>query len=233
MTKLVAPLADTTLERRWSIATGLSLLLMAIAGGLAYGYAHPLLHIANDVEATTTAIESRPILLFVAVSLWSLVAILDLLVSYGIYAIYRRSAPKLSFLVAAIRVAYTLILVIAITELGTLWIDDDAKSGLRQFESFEEIWSGGLVVFGVHLLMLSRLVGLAEHPYRSVVVLLALGGLGYMVTNGTAFVGYDEQELPIIVEAGFGVPMILGELLFAIRLFLSRRTSAPVFAGAV
>lgn len=39
-------------ERRWALITGGSLLLMAVVGGFAFGYAHPILHIVGDSEAT-------------------------------------------------------------------------------------------------------------------------------------------------------------------------------------
>ena len=220
MTKFANPSAVLTPERGWSVVTGAALIVMAVAGAIAYGYAHPLLHMANDAQATAAAVEGRPILLAMVVLSWSLVALLDFLASCGIYLVFRRSAPLLSLLVAAIRVVYTLVLIAAVAELGSLLFNEYSVSGLVKFDSFEKIWSGGLIVFGLHLLALSRLVSVVGFPSLLVATFLGLGGLGYVFVKGTDFLGLEGLTVPLVVEVSAGIPMVFGELLFAIALLV-------------
>ena len=205
-------------ERRWAIITGGSLLFMAVAGGFAFGYVHPILHIAGDSEATSDALNARPLLLYAIVVAWNLVALLDVVASVGIYRVYRRWAPKLSVLVAAIRLIYTMVLVVAVAQLGSLSLIDDMGNGLKRFEVFEAIWSVGLVVFGLHLLVLSYLILVIRYPGILVSIALSLGGIGYIVLNGLKFVDTEAMAIAPVIEALINVPMVLGELSFAVCL---------------
>ena len=221
MSELAISSAQMSTERRWSTATGMALFLMAAAGGFTYGYAHPLLHVIDDPTATSAAVQSRPILLWLVAAVWAAVALLDLLVSYGIYVVYRGSARVLSILAAAVRVIYTIVLVVAVAELWSLLFNNYATSALDRFDSFEKIWSRGLVIFGVHLLMLSRLVIYAKRSGALVAMLLGVGGAGYVVVNGLKVFGSQLLVMQDLLIAVLSIPMVLGELLFALVLLTS------------
>ena len=66
-----------------------SILLMAIIGGAAYGFVHATLHIAGDpyatATATATATAGKLDLVALAAWAWLLVALLDVIVSMGVY----------------------------------------------------------------------------------------------------------------------------------------------------
>ncbi|MEM7280801.1 MAG: DUF4386 domain-containing protein [Pseudomonadota bacterium] len=202
-------------EEHWATVTGSALLLMAIAGGFAYGYAHPILHIPNDMKATSLALEANPILLHLSVAAWSLVTVLDLLVTASIYGLYRQRAPKTSLFVASLRLAYSVILAIAVVQLIPLAFEDDVENALFRFDAFERVWTDGLMVFGLHLLGLSYLITITRCPAKFVGILLGLGGVGYIILNGVKSLDLIAIAIPHILELTFNIPMALGELLFA------------------
>ena len=221
-------------ERRWAHITGYSLLLMAVAGGFAYGYAHPMLHIGGDSEATSDALIAQPLLLYSVVVAWNLVALLDLVASFGIYGVYRRRAPLLSVWVAATRLVYTIVLMVAVVQLASLSLSNDMGNGLARFEVFESIWSGGLVVFGFHLLALSYLVCVTRYPAVLISIALSLGGVGYIILNGAKFGDAAVVAITPVIETLANIPMVLGELSFAVcLLFVGQhvRNSRSGFCG--
>jgi len=205
----------STEEHRWAVLAGISILVMAIVGGFAYGYAHANLHVPNNAMATASAIGKRPILLLLTILSWCVVAVLDLVATFAIYFTYRRLVPRLSLVVASLRLLYTGILLLAIVHLVPLSLDSEPNSGVLAFQSFELVWSVGLAIFGFHLLALAQLVRIARFPWIPIAFLLALGGVGYVVLEGFEFLGSESVAIPAIIETMFRVPMIFGELLLA------------------
>ena len=215
-------LALSTEEHWWAVLAGISLLVMAIVGGFAYGYAHANLHVPNNAIATASAIGKRPILLLLTILLWCVVAVLDLVATFAIYFTYKRLAPRLSLVAASLRLLYTGILLFAIAHLVPLSLDSETNSGVLAFQSFELVWSGGLVIFGFHLLALAQLVRIVRFPWIPIALLLALGGVGYIVLEGFEFLGSDSVAIPAFIQKALAIPMILGELLFAVLSIAAR-----------
>ena len=218
----------STKEHRWAVLAGISILVMAIVGGFAYGYAHANLHVPNNAMATASAIGKRPILLLLTILSWCVVAVLDLVATIAIYFTYKRLVPRLSLVVASLRLLYTGILLLAIAHLVSLSLDSEPNSGVLAFQLFELVWSGGLVVFGFHLFALTQLVRIVRFPWIPIALLLALGGVGYIVLEGFEFLGLESVAIPAIIQKALAIPMILGELLFAV---LSIAARLPRLAG--
>ena len=212
----------STKEHRWAVLAGISILVMAIVGGFAYGYAHANLHVPNDAMATASAVGNQPILLRLTILSWCVVAVLDLATTFAIYFTYRRPAPRLSLLVTSLRLVYTGILLLATAHLVPLSLDSELNGGVLAFESFDRTWSGGLVIFGIHLLALAQLVWIARFPWIPIAFLLALGGVGYIVLEGFELLGSESLAIPAIIQKALAIPMILGELLFAVLLIAAR-----------
>ena len=120
----------------WGLITGYSIVLMAIAAGLAFGYIHDTVYIPNDPDATRMALRENTVLFQLGIASWVLVAILDVVVSIGIYMIYRSTHSKWAAMVALLRLIYTGTLFFAITQLVILLLNNEMKNGHVYFESF-------------------------------------------------------------------------------------------------
>ena len=193
---------------------GASILLMAIVGGAAYGFVHTTLHIAGDPNATAAATAGKLHLVVLAASAWLLVALLDVIVSVGVYLLYQRTHLGLAVTSGGLRAVYAAILVVATLSLFDSALSGKASTVYLAFEQFERVWSIGLLVFGIHLCSLGYLVNQSAKAPSAVSWLLIGGGIGYLLSEGGGLPGFDLTE----IEPILAVIMIVGELSFAVWL---------------
>ena len=199
--------------------TGASILLMALVGGLTYGAIHSVVHIPNDALATSEAVSEDRGLVLLAIGAWALVAVLDLIVSLGVYALYHRTSRFGSLTTASLRLLYTAILAVATTRLIPLASANDAAGAIGHFENFETTWSVGLIVFGLHLFGLG-LLGLRSDVTPNLIgALLLLSGLSYLLAESTELAAY---LLPSTLSVVLALLMIAGELVFAVWITVFR-----------
>ncbi|HPF03852.1 MAG TPA: DUF4386 domain-containing protein, partial [Bacteroidales bacterium] len=103
-------------ESKQGIIAGISLLIMAIAAGFSFGYAHSNL-VTDSPEITFANLVADRSLFFLELSGWSIIFITDLIVAIALYLFFRSISRKISMITALIRIVYTLILGIAIIQL--------------------------------------------------------------------------------------------------------------------
>ncbi len=214
---------------RWARTTGWSLLLMAALGGYAYGFVHSRLHIPGDAEATFTAIVGNYVILSTGILAWLGVVILDIVVSLGAFVLYRHTNWVAACWVSGLRIAYTIVLALAVAQLAGGAYAIDPATALLAFERFEFTWSTGLIVFGIHLFGLAYLTWKSELPIKTISILLGLGGLGYLWVEGTEVLLGHNKDMTNPLVLGFAIPMILGELLFAVSLIVRGRFRQSTF----
>ena len=125
-----------------------------------------------------------------------LVAALDVVVAWALYRVFAPVSEAISKLAAGLRIAYAGIFVIAISRLvgilGALGTNRQL-SVLGRINSFTNIWDAGLVLFGLHLLVIAYLAYRSGYVPKVLGVLLAVAGLGYLfdslsaaLTHGTS-----------------------------------------------
>lgn len=190
---------------------GIGLLLMAALS--AYGVlVVEGLHTAADVVASEG-------LLRLGIASLLLVVTLDVVVAWALYRVFRPAHDGLSMLAAWFRIAYAGVFLVAIGQLaGALRPRAPALSGI---DTFHDIWAAGLVLFGVHLLMLGYLAYRSGYVPRLLGVLLAIAGFGY------AFDSFAAVLAPEAVPE-LGVVTWIGEFLLALWLVIrGRRIHLP------
>ena len=205
-------------HRRLMQVVGASILLMAIVGGAAYGFVHATLHIAGDPNATAEATAGKLDLVTLAASAWLLVALLDVIVSIGVYLLYQQTYHWLAATSGGLRAVYAAILVVATLALFDSSLNGKASKVYLAFEQFEFIWSIALMVFGVHLCSLGYLVNKSANAPSVVGWLLIGAGISYLLSKGGGLAGFDLTEIEPILAA----LMIVGELGFAVWLITKR-----------
>ena len=198
--------------------TGASILLMAIVGGAAYGFVHATLHIAGDPNATAAATAGKLHLVVLAASAWLLVALLDVIVSVGVYLLYQQTHLGLAVTSGGLRAAYAAIFVVATLALFDSALCGKASTIYLAFEQFEFIWSIGLMVFGIHLCSLGYLVIRSAFTPSTLGWLLISAGISYLLSKGGWLAGFYLTE----IEPILAVIMIVGELCFAVWLITQR-----------
>lgn len=216
--------------RKQGIIIACSLLLMALIAGYSYGYVYNrFINETNEPFISTTNNKSG-ILYISGIIGWIIIFGLDLLVSRALCKYYNRVNKSLSILNTSLRIAYSIILAIAIFSLtqGThVFYDSSSTSEKIQtiqaaFQSFENIWSFGLILFGFHLLawgILSLKVVFIPNIFG---VLLLSGGLSYIFIHTAKTFSFFTPDLIISFEQILVFPMTVAEIGFAIWILVKK-----------
>ncbi|MFI0793868.1 DUF4386 domain-containing protein [Micromonospora rubida] len=216
---------------RAALAAGLGLLLMAVLAGLAnFGVVDRL--VATDAAETTTQLLSNQRAFALAIVALFAVVCLDVLVAWALRAFFDDTHRTVALLSAWCRTAYAVVFAVAITHLiaaaGLLHdgaaADEISSSVHAQITEFEEIWSLGLILFGVHLLMIGWLAWRSSTVPTWVAVLVAIAGAGYLADSiGAQVSAAYPIQLAAVTFVG-EVVLMVWLLVFAARLRNHRRS---------
>lgn len=215
--------------RSAAIASGVSLLLMALAAGYSYGFVHDRLVLPSDAVATAANIGHSSVLFRTGIIGWLLILIGDVIAAWGLYRFFEPVSRSLSLLGAWMRLAYTALLGIAVSFLifallsAESTVSDDAQAAhsvMLSLRAFDLVWSAGLVVFGIHLLLIGRLMLRTVLAPRWIGVLLQLAAASYLFVHLCRIAVPDVPAWLHAVQSMLGVPMAAGELGLALWLLI-------------
>ena len=204
----------------YKLSAAFSIVFMALIAGLAMGLFYPT--ILKNVSIIQREI-FIPLWLFT--SCFVLIAILDLWLSYAFLKIFPfQGQNKIS---SVLRLIYSLILLFSLRELIVLSfkseIDTNQLNETLRF--FNQYWSLALIVFGLHLVFLSKVLCDNQFGPRFLSLLLLIAGCCYSVHHTlNSFVdGYAVHKVQI--DAIIALPCALAELLLAFYLWKLRSTA--------
>ena len=205
-------------NRNTALITGFSIILMALAAGYSVGNVFGSLMVADNENLTTENIINNMSFFKTGIIGWVVIFICDLVVSIGIYLLFKEKNNKLALYTACLRFLYTIILGIAISRLIIIAIT--YENLIHNINLFNHIWSFGLTIFGLHLICLSYLFYNKSVWNKLISLLLILAGIGYLVTYIGELVLPNFGNYKQTIEMIFMAPMILGEIGFAIYLLI-------------
>ena len=182
-TKNSAPSFTNVSLRNAAIIAGVGLLLMAILSPIAYLNTYQRLVKFDDPAITTQNILISVGEFRTAILLLFIVALLDVVVAWGLYIVLLPSNKNLSALAAWLRVIYGGIFIFAISKLYVALqvVAVDGVQAMTFLRAFQSIWDNGLILFGFHLLVLGYLAFKSGYSPKWLGGLLVLAGLGYIV----------------------------------------------------
>ncbi|MCR8642905.1 DUF4386 domain-containing protein [Paenibacillus sp. N1-5-1-14] len=210
-------------QRKAAFIAGISLIIMTIASFVAYGYIHASLIVKGDASTTFHNILASSSLFKAEIFGWLVIFLCDIIVAWAFYIFLKPINKELSLLGAWFRLMYTAILgtvLFHLLEVMLLIERADALTEsiqlqdqvLHQVEAFERIWSMGLIVFGLHLLIVGYIAIRTRTIPRIISILLLLAGAGYMIVHlSSTFIPQYEGVISLINYI-FMAPMIAGEL---------------------
>jgi hypothetical protein len=218
--------------RTASLTAGVGLLLMsALAGFGNFVALRGLVTEGNAAQTATDIMASNGLFRLGILSLFLTVA-LDIVVAWALYHVFRPVNNGLSMLAAWFRIAYAAVFMVGIGQLiGVLRLlsnDDYLRvfsadqlhaQALLRIDSFSDIWYAGLVLFGLHLLIVGYLAYRSGYVPRFLGVLLGIAGLGYVIDSfGVVLSRGSWTDVSFIT--------FIGEFLFALWLVIwGRRIS--------
>ena len=187
--------ADSSL-RTSALAAGLGLVLMTILAPIADLGIFGRLVIPGDAASTANNIGASAVLFRSGIGLFMFVALLDVLVAWGLYEFLKPVHKSLSLLTAWLRVVYATILIFALSNLlhvlqfvndsdylSAFATDQLSAHVALSLKAFRASWDLGLLLLGLHLLLLGYVAVKASYVPKIVSILVIVSGLGYTIDS--------------------------------------------------
>ncbi len=222
-------------KRQLAILIGVSLLLMALIAAFSFP-TFTSIFVQGNAVATGLNLTANSGKFVGSIFGWIGIAILDLLVSWGIYKYYKKDRHKstkkeeskfdqsrLAAITGLLRLIYTLFLISAIVALGLAKSAGSALQSYNLLSAFSSIWSWGLIVFGLHLIVLGITYKKEDgRKWFTILMkcLLILAGIGYMVQNIALLLVPSPVAFLATIESIFMIFMIVGEMAFALWMII-------------
>lgn len=176
-----------------AITAGAGLLLMSALAGFAYQFAvKGLVTQGNAAKTAANIMGHQDLFRFGILSLF-VVVVLDVVVACALYRVFKPVSARVSLVAAWLRIVYAGIFAVAIIQLvAVLRLLDNARhpdasrmvqvhaQALARISDFTDIWDAGLVLFGLHLLIVGYLAYRSSFVPKLLAVLLAVAGFGYL-----------------------------------------------------
>lgn len=140
--------------------------------------------------------------------------VFDVVVAWALFELFR--PHPLSVLSTLFRMMHAAIMGVAISALPPLLEMDVGEEILTQVGVFNTIWVIGLFFFGVHLVLLARIIG---RP-KFIAIFLVLAGAMYMLDTAARFAVADYEAYASIFLALVAIPSLGGEMSLAIWLLV-------------
>jgi hypothetical protein len=138
--------------------------------------------------------------------------VFDVVVAWALYELYKSNT--LSALAALFRMMHAVIMGVAIFALPVTLKLNNSEEILKQVDIFNIIWLIGLFFFGIHLILLGRIIG----KPKLIAVFLIIAGIMYMVDTAAHFMLPNYEAYSSIFLALVSIPSIFGEMAFALWL---------------
>jgi hypothetical protein len=223
--------------RRAGVVAGVALLVMVPLAVFADFVAVKGMITRGDAAATAAEIVAREGTFRLGVLAWLLVVVLDAVVAWALYRVFRPVSPAISMLTAVFRLVYTAVLLVAVGQLlraldvltvgsapapGTA---DVSEHALLELNAFQHLYDLGLFLFGIHLALLGYLSLRSDFIPKVIGVLLVVAGAGYAFDSGAAVLGLELSRVAAFT--------FLGELLLALWLLVAGRRLRAVDSAQV
>ena len=159
--------------------------------------------------------------------LFIVIVLLDVFISWGVYMIFKGENQPLAVLTAWIRLLYSGVLSMATVPLfmaskmvqavptmtGQTETQQVAVQVLQQLDTFQMTWDVGLVLFGVHLLLLGVLIFRSRQFNKILGILVSLAGSAYFIDSLGKFLVPD-YSLSLASYLFFGEVLFIGWLIW-------------------
>jgi hypothetical protein len=189
--------------RKASLIAGVALLLMSALAGFGYNFAIRGLVTPGNAARTAQDIMAHKGLFRSGIASLFLVVALDVVVAWGLYRVFSPVSKGFSALAAWLRLVYAGIFAVAVFQLagvlrqlgngksltasGADQLHAEALSGITRFT---DIWHAGLILFGLHLLVIAWLAHRSGYVPKLLGVLIGIAGLGYIYDSIGAFLSH-------------------------------------------
>jgi len=198
-----------TRSRTLSVIAGSSYLVIFFAAIFANFFV--LESILNDPLVT---IQENSLIVRFGILAFLITVVFDVIVAWAFYELYK--AHNLSVLSTLFRMMHAAIMGVAVFALPVTLQLTSGQEILQQVDIFNTIWLIGLFFFGIHLILLGRIIG----KPKIIAAFLVIAGIMYMADTGAHFLLKNYEEYSSVFLAFVAIPSIIGEMSFSIWLLI-------------
>jgi hypothetical protein len=212
----------------------MSLRQAALVAGFAYllnpvtyaEYVYPKLVIPGNIEQTVRNISTHGGLFLAAIFCYLISFIGDVVIAWALYVLLAPVDRSLSLLTAWFQLVYAAVALFGMLNLVTVFRLLSTPEYLTFFgssqlhaqvdlllNSFRYDWAMGMVLFGIHLILLGYLIYRSGYVPRILGILLVIDGLGWVIDSLRPYLFPN-------VHLGFLFITFLGELFFMLWLLI-------------
>jgi hypothetical protein len=195
--------------RTLSLIAGISYLVIFFAAIFANFFV-----LESILKNPLATIQDNQLMVRFGIIAFLITAVFDVIVAWALYELYKNNI--LSGLSTLFRVMHAAIMGVAIFALPIALTSTNNQEILRQVDIFNIIWLIGLFFFGIHLIILGRIL---KKP-KFIVVFLMLAGIMYMVDTSAHFLLQNYDNYQSIFLALVAIPSIFGEMALSIWLLV-------------
>jgi len=195
--------------RTLSIIAGISYLVIFFAAIFANFFV--LESILKDPLVT---IQENHVIVRFGILAFLITVVFDVVVAWALYELDKENI--LSGLSTLFRMMHAAIMGVAVFALPIALSSTTGPEILRQVNIFNITWLIGLFFFGIHLILLGRIL---EKP-RFIAVFLIIAGIMYIADTGAHFLLYNYDDYSSIFLALVAIPSIFGEMALSIWLLV-------------
>ena len=196
---------------------------------------------SGDAAATAGKILESTGLFRAGLVAFTAVFIIDVVVAWALYLLFKELSPAWSLLSAWLRLTYTVLLGVGLVFFfvalqllsgsGYLTAFDQSQLDahvLLAVEAFEYAWLIGLVAFGAHLISLGYLIAGSGWTTRMLGYVLMVAGAAYVIDTLARAVLSNYADVENLFLALVAVPSVVGELWLTVWLLRKAgRTANP------
>lgn len=223
----------TTTPRTAALIAGLCYVVLFALGVFSNFVVREGLIVAGDAEATAANIAESEGLFRLGMIGFLTIFVLDVIVAWALYIVFRSANRDLSLVAAWFRLVYTVFLGVALIFffqalqllsradfLSATGTEELNAQALIALETFNSAWLIGLVGFGIHLIFLGYLIISSRYAPRLLGYVLIAAGLAYSVDTvaHTLLSDYDDYETSFTIMVA--VPAVIAEGWFGLWLLL-------------
>ncbi|EAC5804375.1 TPA_asm: DUF4386 family protein [Listeria monocytogenes] len=227
-------------QRRAAIIAGITMLVMVVCATFAVGFVSNSLIVKGDASATVSNIFNSLALFRGGLFCWLVILVSDIIVSWALYIFLKQVDNSVALLGAWFRLIYCAILGTSILNLVYVLLilsggstpatqSDQLNAQVMLFiDAFNKMWSFGLIIFGLHLLIIGTLILKSGFIPKFLGILLLIAALSYVIVHLLHVFFPQFEQTTGFLENILSLPMALGELAFGIWLLIrGGRTSKP------
>lgn len=194
----------------------------------------------DDAAATFRNMADHDGLVRLAIVAFLAIFLIDVVVAWALYHVFRPAGDAISALTAWFRIVYTVFLGVAVLFLFTLVQlvgDADHLAAFDQaqldsqavlaLDAFNATWLIGLVAFGVHLVLIGAIMIRSGIASRLLGGILVVAGAAYAFDTGAYSLLADYGDHEAVFTSIVAVPSVVAEFAFLTWLLLRSRSGAP------